>query len=115
MMRINRFCVVSVQKRSPMTGFMAAMCWYWGSPYPDERRGGFQRPLIRHHLVLGGLPPEVFDRIAEFTRDPYSFKSPNGFSAVNLVFVLKNECVDQGNSRRRWQYNELGREGRIVD
>ena len=89
-----------------MTGFMASLVWYWGRPRLDPAGGGAQVPLVRHHLILSGAPVEILDLLAKFVdSDIVTYKTPDFFAPVNLVFVLKNDCAEQ--FCRRMQCNGI--------
>ena len=81
-----------------MTGFKASLGWYWGEPFSDpftkHRRKQF---LVRHHVVLGGLPSEIYDHISPyFGNDVATYKTDERrYGPVSLVIVLKNKCRKQ--------------------
>lgn len=64
-------------------------------------------PLVRHHLILSGASVEILDLLAKFvdSNDIVSYKTPDFFAPVNLVFVLKNHCAEQ--LSRRTQCNGI--------
>ena len=90
-----------------MSGFKAGFVWYWGEPFiylPRESRR--KQTIVRHHLVLGGLPSEIFDHInGFFSTDIVTYKTPAyPDKAINLVVVLKCDCKKQVSAIR--QFND---------
>jgi len=78
-----------------MSGFKAWFVWYWGEPFSDTFRASRRRQVIvRHHLVLGGLPTELFDLITGFlSTDIVTYKTPEyPDKPIHLVIMLKCDC-----------------------
>ena len=78
-----------------MRGFRAGLAWYWGEPFADPIQPKRPRQgIVRHHLILGGFPTEIFDHICTFlSTDIVTYKTPPyPDQPINLVIVLKCEC-----------------------
>ena len=96
---IERVAETAALHATASEGFQAAMIWYWATMTT--------RRIIRLHLVLGGLPAEIWNRIAAF------YGSNCYCSTVNvvlnrvghLVFVLKNTCESSRKTFRSYQHN----------
>ena len=71
---------------------MAAFAWYWGKRRPDPTRGSFQQPLVRHHLILAGLPTGTYRLISEYLGSSGMYAEYVGALDDDLVVVLKNVC-----------------------
>jgi hypothetical protein len=90
------------------------MSWKWGHQQRHQhqmgpsttkwghRQGRLHQRVVRHHLILGGLPEECLNIIAGFL-DIASYTTPSLFCDANLVVVLKNDCKPHLNVRK--QYN----------
>ena len=78
-----------------MAGFKAGFVWYWGEPFSNVLGESRQRQVIvRHHLILGGLPAEMFDDITSFfSPDIVTYKTPAyPDEPINLVIMLRCDC-----------------------
>ena len=101
-----------------MSGFNAGFVWYGGAPFsylPWESRR--KQTIVRHHLVLGGLPSEIFDHInGFFSTDIVNYKTPAyPDKAINLVVVLKCDCKKHVNAIRQFS-DRAGQDDRdLVD
>ena len=90
-----------------MSGFKAGFVWYWGEPFPDSLRANRQKQVVvRHHLILGGLPTEIFDHInGFFSTDIVTYKTPAyPGEPINLVILLKCDCKKHVSTMR--QFND---------
>jgi hypothetical protein len=88
-----------------MSGFLAGFVWYWGEPFTESHRTSRQAQIVvRHHLILGGLPPEIFDRInGFFSTDIVTYKTPAyPWKPINLVIVLKCDCKKHVSAMRQF-------------
>ena len=91
-----------------MEGFKAGLSWFWAEPVA-VLGGRRKQSVVRIHLILGGLPEELWKRIEQFVPiggGTWTFTSSKRlYRSVNLVIVLKSNCTKLVSARR--QFNNL--------